>query len=95
MGVQNNIITPKSGEPIIALIQDFLTTSFLITSKDMFFNRSEFCEIISWFADASELINIPPPTILKPVSLWTGKQIISSLLKPNRFARVIVNLKCE
>ena len=40
MGVQNNIITPKSGEPIIALIQDFLTTSFLITSKDMFFTRS-------------------------------------------------------
>ena len=40
MGATENIITPKSGEPIIALIQDFLTTSFLITDKDRFYNRS-------------------------------------------------------
>jgi DNA-directed RNA polymerase III subunit RPC1 len=39
MGVTQNIVTPKSGEPIIALIQDFLTTSFLITSRDVFFTR--------------------------------------------------------
>lgn len=53
MGVRENIITPKSGEPIVALIQDFLTTSFLITSKDNFFNREQFTQILSYFADAS------------------------------------------
>lgn len=39
MGVTQNIMTPKNGEPIIALIQDFLTTAFLITDRDMFFTR--------------------------------------------------------
>ena len=32
MRVQENL-TPKNGEPIVALTQDFLTTAFLITKK--------------------------------------------------------------
>lgn len=95
MGVNNNIITPKSGEPIIALIQDFLTTSFLITNKDNFYDRTQFTEILSWFADASELLDLPPPTIIKPFPLWTGKQVISSLLRPNKKTRLIINFKCK
>lgn len=39
MGSHENIISPKSGDPIIALIQDFLTTSYLITSRERFFTR--------------------------------------------------------
>jgi DNA-directed RNA polymerase III subunit RPC1 len=38
-----NLVTPKSGEPIISLTQDFLTSAFLITSKDRFFDRAQFC----------------------------------------------------
>jgi DNA-directed RNA polymerase III subunit RPC1 len=91
MGLTQNIVTPKSGEPIVALMQDFLTTSFLLTSRDIFLKRDEFTKILSWFCDADELINLPPPTIIKPICLWTGKQVISSILRPNRFARVIVN----
>ncbi len=49
MKVQENLITPKNGEPIIALTQDFLTTSFLITNKDNFYNRQNFCLICSYF----------------------------------------------
>jgi DNA-directed RNA polymerase III subunit RPC1 len=79
----------------VALIQDFLTTSFLITNKDNFFNREQFTQILSYFADASELINMPPPTIIKPVALWTGKQVISALLRPNKMARIVVNLKTK
>lgn len=52
MGLTQNIVTPKSGEPIVALMQDFLTTSFLLTSRDIFLNREEFTKIISWFCDA-------------------------------------------
>lgn len=95
MGVTQNIVTPKSGEPIIALIQDFLTTSFLMTNRDVFFTRSQFTEILSWFTDANEMIDLPPPTILKPALLWTGKQVISSVLRPNRHARVVVNFHAK
>jgi DNA-directed RNA polymerase III subunit RPC1 len=29
--------------------------------------------VCSYFGDASERIEIPPPSIIKPVELWTGK----------------------
>jgi DNA-directed RNA polymerase III subunit RPC1 len=95
MGVRENIITPKSGESIVALIQDFLTTAFLLTNKDNFFTREQFSQIVSSFGDAAELISLPPPSIIKPVALWTGKQAISVLLRPNRKVRIIVNLKSK
>ena len=34
---------------------------------------------------------MPPPCILKPVELWTGKQVINVLLRPNRASKVFVN----
>jgi DNA-directed RNA polymerase III subunit RPC1 len=38
----------------------------------------------AFFSDANERVEIPPPAILKPVELWTGKQVINILLRPNR-----------
>lgn len=67
MGSVENIINPKNGSTIISLTQDFLTCAFLITNKDTFFSRSEFCSVCSYFLDANEMINLPPPAILKPV----------------------------
>lgn len=91
MSVKNNLLTPRSGQPLIAPTQDFLTASFLVTQKDVFFNRSEFTRLCSYFADAMEHIEIPVPSIIKPVELWTGKQVFTVLLKPSRKNQVIVN----
>ncbi|CAJ0761119.1 4176_t:CDS:1, partial [Entrophospora sp. SA101] len=38
MGVKKNLVTPRNRDPIIAFIQDFVTSSFLITKKDVFYN---------------------------------------------------------
>ena len=46
-----------------------------------------------YFSDANERIELPPPAIVKPIELWTGKQVISVMLRPNRHSNVIVN--CE
>jgi len=77
MGVKNNLVTPRNGEPIIAAIQDFVTSSYM--------------------ADADLHIDIPPPTIWKPIMLWTGKQVFDVLMRPNRESKVLVNLEvfCE
>ena len=40
-------------------------------------------------------IDIPPPTIIKPVRLWTGKQIFNVLMRPNRQSKVLVNVECK
>jgi len=84
MNVKSNICVPKAGEPLIAATQDFLTTSYLITQKDMFLNRNQIMQVCGFFCDANERIDLPPPAILKPVELWTGKQVIGVLLRPNR-----------
>lgn len=91
MNVKSNICVPKEGSPLIAATQDFLTTSYLLTQKDMFLNRSQVMQFCGYFCDANERIDLPPPAILKPVEMWTGKQIIGILLRPNRKCQVVVN----
>jgi len=93
MGVVNNLSTPKNGEILVAATQDFLTSAFLITSKDKFFNRAEFSLYVASFGDALNTIDLPTPALLKPVEMWTGKQLFSVLVRPNVKTRVFVNLE--
>lgn len=95
MGVKHNLLTPKSGEPIIAATQDFITGSYLISHKDSFFNRAELNQVLSMMSDANLHFDVPPPAIFKPVRLWTGKQVFSLLIKPNHESRVVVNLDAK
>lgn len=95
MGVKNNLLTPKSGEPIIAATQDFISGSYLISHKDSFFDRAAFVQLLSMMSDASMQFDIPPPAIFKPVMLWTGKQVFSLLILPNRRSKVLINLDAK
>ena len=96
MGVKHNLVTPRNGEPIIAAIQDFITASFLISNRDRFFDRTQFAQICSTFGDATMHIEVPPPAILKPVRLWTGKQVFGCLIRPNlKGQNVLVNLEAK
>lgn len=49
--------------------------------------------LCGFFSDAKENIDIPHPSIMKPVELWSGKQLMTMLLKPNRDSKLSVN--CE
>jgi DNA-directed RNA polymerase III subunit RPC1 len=92
MLIQNNLITPRNGEPLVAATQDFLTGSYLLTRKDTFLTRDQISQFIAYFSDAAEHIDLPPPTILKPRVMWTGKQVISVLVKPNKLSTIRVNV---
>ena len=95
MGNKSNLVTPRNGELMIAATQDFLTGGYLLTQKDSFFDRGKVCQIISQILagdDKIMKIDLPPPCIVKPVQLWSGKQIFSLMLKPNRKCRVLANL---
>ena len=95
MGVTKNICTPRNGEPLVAATQDFVTAAFLLTQPDVFFSREVFCQICSYAGDASEHITLPPPAVLKPVMLWTGKQVFSLLIRPNDRDPLCVSFECE
>ena len=92
MGVKHNLATPKNGEPIIAAIQDFITASYLLSNKDKFYDRKSFTNICMYMVDGNMQIDLPPPTILKPVTLWTGKQVFNVMMRPNKDCEVRVNL---
>lgn len=89
------MLTPKSGEPIIAATQDFITGSYLISHKDSFFDRASLLQLLSMMSDANIQFDIPPPAIFKPVMLWTGKQVFSLLIKPNKQSKVVINLDAK
>ncbi|KAJ3099768.1 hypothetical protein HK100_004836 [Physocladia obscura] len=95
MGVKNNLVTPRNGDPLIAATQDFITASFLQSRRDVFYDRTQFCQIVNYMFDSLVNIELPPPTILKPMKLWTGKQVFSVLLKPNEELAILVNLETK
>ncbi|XP_061561558.1 DNA-directed RNA polymerase III subunit RPC1 isoform X1 [Phycodurus eques] len=98
MGTKANLVTPRNGEPLIAAIQDFLTAGYLLTLKDTFFDRSKACQIVASILvgkDEKVRIALPRPAIMKPMALWTGKQIFSLILKPSKDCPVKANLRTK
>lgn len=95
MGVKHNIVTPKNGEPIISAIQDFVTASYLLSSIDMFYDRKTFVTICIGMLEPHVKFDLPPPSIIKPQSLWTGKQVFNVLMRPNRRSEVRVNIDAQ
>ncbi|KAI0855968.1 DNA-directed RNA polymerase III subunit RPC1 [Xylaria cubensis] len=73
--------------PIIAATQDFITGSYLLSSKDMFFDRRTFTYIVTHMTDGVAHLDLLPPAIL----------IFSMLMRPNKSTPVKVNLdaKCK
>ncbi|GAB5370703.1 hypothetical protein AAMO2058_001515900 [Amorphochlora amoebiformis] len=97
MAIKNNLVTPRHGAPLICAIQDFITASYLITQKDAFFDKARFSQLVSHMCwKSATRVEIPPPVIVKPIRLWTGKQVITVLLRPNSSPEwPVVNLKLK
>jgi len=98
MGDTSNLVTPRNGELMIAATQDFLTGGYLLTQKDAFFNRGQICQIISQIlcgSDQNLPVHLPPPAIVKPRALWTGKQVFGMMLRPNKNSNVMANLETK
>ena len=77
MQVQDHILSPRFGGPIIGAIRDFITAAFLLTRKSTLLNKKEVCELL---AAAGYDGPLPEPAVKEPKPLWTGKQIFSLFL---------------
>jgi DNA-directed RNA polymerase I subunit RPA1 len=82
-------IVPTDGTPLRGLIQDHVVGGVKLTKRDTFLEKWEYQQLI--FAALSSLqglevvppgmdIEIVPPAVLKPRELWTGKQVVTTLL---------------
>ena len=80
-------LSATSGKPLRGLIQDHISMGVQFTSRDTFFDRDEYQELLYNCLRPEdshtifERIESLPPAILKPKQLWTGKQVISTILK--------------
>lgn len=87
MATHKQYCVPTSGKPIRGLIQDSVISGVFMTSKDTFLSKEQYNQLVYiGLRELIEMDKIPrieamQPAILKPKPLWTGKQVISTLLK--------------
>ena len=74
MQVQDQILSPRFGGPIIGAIRDFITAAYLFTRKSNYLTRNEVDRLLLTTKYEGPL---PEPKIEEPQPLWTGKQIFS------------------
>ena len=94
MLVQEQIISPRYGAPIIGALHDYITAAFLLTMKSTLLTKDKTVQLLM---AGDYRGTLPEPAILHPVRLWTGKQVISVFL-PNDFnytQEASVCLKCN
>lgn len=82
----NQYLTPTSGSPLRGLIQDHISAGVWLTNKDTFFNRETYQQLIygcirpeDGHTSKNRIVTVPP-AIYKPEMLWTGKQVITTVL---------------
>ncbi|MCK9322735.1 MAG: DNA-directed RNA polymerase subunit A' [Candidatus Methanomethylophilaceae archaeon] len=77
MQVQENILSPRYGGPIIGAIHDHITGAYFLTHNNPHFDRFEAMNILSKLPD----IEIPEPfKDEKGEEYWTGRQLFSIVL---------------
>ncbi|KAJ2881203.1 hypothetical protein IWW38_005828, partial [Coemansia aciculifera] len=87
MGADLTYINPTDGGPLRGLIQDSVDGGVILTKRDSMLTRSEYQELVYWALRPETQPHLPegkvqllPPAIFRPVPLWTGKQVVSTLL---------------
>ena len=91
MQVQDQILSPRYGAPIIGASKDFISGSYLLTRKDTYLSASEVGKIIAYTDYKGE---IPSPSKIDPEPMWTGKEVFSLFL-PQDFSFVTRANICE
>ena len=88
MRVQEQLISPRFGGPIIGALRDFITGAYLLTKDDTILSTQEFCNY-AMLGDYQG--KIPEPKIKnKDGSFFTGKQLFSIFL-PSDFNFVMTS----
>ena len=95
-------LSATAGKPLRGLIQDHISMGVQFTSKDTFFDRDQYQQLLYNCLRPEdshtiyERIETVPPAFLKPKQLWTGKQVITTVLKnilPDRYQGLFLTSK--
>ncbi|KAK0741666.1 hypothetical protein B0T21DRAFT_390575 [Apiosordaria backusii] len=80
-------ISGTAGAPLRGLIQDHLSVSVILCNKDTFFNKGDYMQLVyaglrpeSGHITGERILTLNP-AIIKPAPRWTGKQVVTTILK--------------
>jgi len=85
-----SFFVPSSGDPIRGLTQDHIIAALHLTMKDTFFNEEEYYSLVNCALSnlnnrdlyiKQAFLKFPEPCIQSPLKLFSGKQVISTILK--------------
>ena len=77
MQVQDQILSPRYGAPIIGATKDFITGAYLLTRKETVLKADEVGKLLTSTGYTGKA---PEPKVTKPEPLWSGKEIFSLFL---------------
>ncbi|CAD5211450.1 unnamed protein product [Bursaphelenchus okinawaensis] len=81
VSVGRNFLVPKDGTPILGLIQDHVVSGVLMTLRGRFFSKNDFMHLLlAAFGLPNIRLRLPPPAMLKPQIMWSGKQVVSAVM---------------
>lgn len=74
----NNYLVPKDGTPLGGLIQDHIIAGVKLSMRGRFFNREDYQQLVfQGLVHLKNDIKLLPPAIVKPIQLWSGKQVLN------------------
>ncbi|EPZ33421.1 RNA polymerase Rpb1 1 domain-containing protein [Rozella allomycis CSF55] len=76
--VPTQIVSPQSNKPCMGIVQDTLCGVRKFTRRECFLTRAMVMNLVMWMPEWDG--RLPKPCIVKPVPLWSGKQIFSMLI---------------
>uniref|UniRef100_A0A8C2EIU7 DNA-directed RNA polymerase subunit n=1 Tax=Cyprinus carpio TaxID=7962 RepID=A0A8C2EIU7_CYPCA len=90
-------LVPKDGKPLAGLIQDHMVSGASMTIRGCFFTRDQYTALVyRGLTDKIGRVKLLPPALFKPLPLWTGKQVIYSLIAflqiPSRCPKIKQNI---
>lgn len=99
-------LSATAGKPLRGLIQDHISMGVQFTSRDTFFDREQYQELLyncirpesGHLPSGRDRLLTVPPAVVKPKPLWTGKQVITTILKnviPNNLDGINLTSKSQ
>lgn len=80
-------LAATAGKPLRGLIQDHISMGVWLTNRDTLFDREDYYQLLYGCLrpennqTTSDRIQTVPPALVKPQAMWTGKQVITTVLK--------------
>ncbi|XP_067005797.1 DNA-directed RNA polymerase I subunit RPA1 [Anabrus simplex] len=81
VSVPNQYLVPKDGTPLCGLIQDHMVSGVRLSVRGRFFTKEDYFGLV--FHALPHLhgkVKLLRPAIIKPLTLWSGKQVISTVI---------------